>query len=285
MSFITTADSTKIFYQDVGEGEPVVLIHGWPVNADMWENQTMALLERGFRVISYDRRGFGRSDKPAEGYDYDTFASDLNQLLIQLNLRGVTLVGFSMGGGEIVRYVSRFGSERVVKAAFISSVVPYLLQTDTNPDGVPIKAFDGMIAGLRDDRPKFLSDFGKTFFGVGLLSSPVSAETLQWISTLALQASLKATIDCVRAFSETDFRAELRSWTIPTLIVHGTGDKTVPIKPTAEAAAKLIPSATMVRYDGAPHGLFITHKDDLNRDLVAFMEDALVGELPESRSA
>jgi non-heme chloroperoxidase len=285
MSFITAADSTKIFFQDAGEGEPVVLIHGWPVNADMWENQSLALVERGYRVISYDRRGFGRSDKPAKGYDYDTFASDLDQLISQLKLEGVSLVGFSMGGGEVARYLAKFGSARVAKVAFISSVVPYLLQAHDNPDGVPIKAFDDMITGLRDDRPKFLTDFAKLFFGVGMLSSPVSQETLQWISNLAMQASLKATLDCVRAFSETDFRADLRFCKVPTLIVHGTGDKTVPIKPTAEAAAKLIPHAKLIRYEGAPHGLFITHKDELNRDLVAFLKHPLVGEVSESRTA
>lgn len=271
MAFVTTKDDAKIFYSDLGSGDPVVLIHGWPLNSQMWEYQTPMLLDKGFRVIAYDRRGFGQSSKPASGYNYDTFADDLNSLMTELDLKNVRLVGFSMGGGEIARYLSEYGAERVAKTVLISSVVPYLIQAKDNPDGVPEKAFAEMVHGLKNDRPAFLASFGKTFFGQGVVKHAVSDEMLQWASSLAYQASPIATIDCVGAFGLTDFRNDLQAFTMPTLIIHGTADKTVPPAPSADQAAKGIPQAQNLRYDGAPHGLFVTHKDKLNADLAAFL--------------
>jgi len=285
MSFFTTMDANEIYYSDAGRGDPVVLIHGWPLNADMWEYQTLALLEQGFRVISYDRRGFGRSSKPSAGYNYDVFAADLNQLIEHLDLNRVALVGFSMGGGEIARYLAQYDSSRIARVMLISSVVPYLFQTHDNPEGVSPEVFDDMIVALREDRPAFLANFARLFFGVGLLSSPVSEETLAWTSSLALQASLKATVDCVRAFSQTDFRSDVRAIQVPTLIVHGTSDKVVPISATSEAVLRQVPHATLKRYDGAPHGLYITNKDELNRDLLEFLGQEGAWKARESRSA
>lgn len=264
--------AVKLFYQDVGHGQPVVLIHGWPVSHAMWEHQMLELPAHGLRVIAYDRRGFGNSSKPWEGYDYDTFADDLKALLDQLDLQDVVLVGFSMGGGEVARYMARHGGARVKKVAFISAVTPFMRKTADNPDGVDDSVFEQMIAGLKKDRPDFLTTFGKHFFNVGMLRHPVTDATLEWTRGLALPASPKATIDCVRAFSGTDFREDLKSIGVPVLIVHGDADQTVPIKASGALTAKALPGAQYKVYEGAPHGLYITHKDNLNRDLVSFIK-------------
>ncbi len=270
MPSIETADKTPIFYNDWGTGRAVVLIHGWPLNADMWEYQATHLVRSGFRVIAYDRRGFGRSGQPWNGYDYDTFADDLHALVTKLNLTDIALVGFSMGGGDVARYVGRHGGG-VTRAALISAVTPFLLKTPENPDGVDRATFDQMVDGLKQDRPHFLANFGKKFFGAGMLNFAVSTEILQWAAQLALQASAHATIECVRAFSETDFRPDLPAFKMPTLIVHGTGDETVPASVSAERTARAIPGATMKLYEGEPHALVFTAKDRLNADLVAFL--------------
>ena len=271
MPMLTMQDQTKIFYNDLGEGQPIVLIHGWPLSADMWEYQIPHLLDRGFRVISYDRRGFGRSGKPLVGYDYDTLADDLNTLINDLELEEVILVGFSMGGGEVARYLSLYGSQKVAKAILISSVVPYMLKDDSNPDGVDMKVFEQMMVGLRADRPHFLADFAKKFYGVSLLTKPVSEEILQWTAFHAYHASAIATIECVKAFGMTDFRADLQSMTVPTLVIHGTADSIVPMRCSADVVAQQVKGAQFLDYDGAPHGLFMTHQDQLNRDLVEFL--------------
>ncbi len=271
MPFIETQDGTHIHYNDWGTGQPVVLIHGWPLDADMWEYQSVHLASHGFRVITYDRRGFGRSAQPWTGYDYDTLAGDLNTLLEKLDLSGVTLVGFSMGGGEVARYVGRHGTTRIARAVLVSAVTPYLLKDPTNEDGVDRSVFDGIVDGLKKDRPGFLSTFGKAFFGAGLLNFSVSSEILQWSLNRAMLASPKATLDCVRAFSETNFRADLRALTVPTLIIHGDADATVPLAVSGQKAAALLPHATLKIYEGAPHGLFYTERDRLNADLLAFL--------------
>ena len=265
-----TAGAPDLAYQDLGRGPAVVLIHGWPLSQEMWEYQTVALVQAGLRVVTYDRRGFGRSGKPWQGYDYDVFADDLKAVLDALDLQGVTLVGFSMGGGEVARYMSRHGGARVARAALVGAVTPYLLKTEDNPDGIERSVFDGMVEGLAADRPGFLAEFGKAFYGVGPLSHPVSAAWLDWTQRLALAASPFATLACVRAFSETDFRADLLALRVPTLIVHGGADATVPPKASAERTAAALPDATYKRYDGAPHGLFATHRERLNGDLIAF---------------
>ncbi len=218
MPEIQARDGTPLYYKDWGAGPPVVLIHGWPLDADMWEYQAVPLASQGLRVIAYDRRGFGRSGQPWTGYDYDTLADDLASVMDALDLHGATLVGFSMGGGEVARYLSRHGTGRVAKAALVSAVTPYLLKTADNPDGVDQSVFDQMIEGLQKDRPHFLANFGKQFYGAGLLNFTVTAEILQWSLMMALLASPKATLDCVHAFSATDFRPDMAAFTVPTLL-------------------------------------------------------------------
>lgn len=277
MNFIKAGTDTsnqpiELAYQDWGAGRPVVLIHGWPVSHEMWEYQSLALAKHGLRTIAYTRRGFGNSSKPWSGYNYDTLADDLKAVLDGLDLKDVTLVGFSMGGGEVARYMSRHRGERVSKVVFISAVTPFLLKTADNPGGVDQSVFTGMIEGIEKDRAGFMEDFGKKFFGVGLLTNPVSAGVLNWTQTLAMKGSLKATLDCARSFAETDFRADLAAIKVPALIIHGDADQTVPITASGEQTARLLPHAQFLKYEGAPHGLFITEKDKLNRDLLAFIK-------------
>ena len=271
MAYVETKDGISLHVKDNGKGRPVVLIHGWPLSGDMFEYQTVALLEAGYRVITYDRRGFGQSGHPADNYDYDTFADDLAAVLDKLDIQGANLVGFSMGGGEVARYLSRHGASRIAKVALISSVVPYLLKDGSNPGGVDQSVFDDMKTQIRKDRFAFLQTFGKQFYGVGVVSKPVSQALLDWTFILAVMASPLATIRCVDAFGKTDFRKDLPSFTIPTLIVHGTSDKTVPIDAAGRAAAKGIPGAKLVEYDGEPHGLLATVPDRLNADLIEFI--------------
>ena len=271
MPTLKTGDGASLFYNDWASGTPVVLIHGWPLNADMWEYQAPVLAERGHRVVIYDRRGFGRSDQPWSGYDYDILADDLAALMDHLDLRGAVLVGFSMGGGEVARYLSRHGAGRVSKAVLVSCVTPMLLKTADHPDGVDRSVFDQMVDGLKQDRPTFLATFGKKFYGAGLLNFTVTDGILEWTRGLALQASPKATMDCVRAFSETDFRPDMQAFTVPTLVIHGDADSTVPPDVTGRVAAEMIPGATLMMYPGAPHGLFFTEKDRLAADLTAFI--------------
>jgi non-heme chloroperoxidase len=271
MAYAEARDGTKLHVKDMGTGEPVLLIHGWPLTGDMFEYQTLALIEAGYRVITYDRRGFGQSGHPAGPYNYDVFADDLATVIEHCGLDRVSLVGFSMGGGEIARYVSRHGATRIARAALIASVAGYLLKTDDNPDGVDRSVFEDMKAQIRKDRFKFLKSFAETFYGVGYVSSPVSKELLDWSFILGVMASPKATIDCVDAFGTTDFRPDLAALTVPTLVIHGTGDKTVPIDATARTVARMVPQARLVEYDGEPHGLFATAPDRLNADLLAFL--------------
>lgn len=282
MKFIKSKDAksgeeVKLNYFDYGHGKPVVLIHGWPLCKEQWEYQLDALVGAGLRVIGYDRRGFGKSDMPWSGYDYDTLTDDLKAVLDELDLEDVTLVGFSMGGGEVARYFSRYGGKRVSKVVLISSIVPFLAQTDNNPDGVPQDKLQEMGAQVKEDRIGFLDTFGKQFFGVNLVSHPVSTPLLDYYRTLASLASPKATMDCMKAFAYTDFRTDATTINVPTLIIHGDADKTVPIETSSQHAAKLILNNQYLVYAGAPHGLFYTERERLNKDLISFISHTAVG--------
>jgi pimeloyl-ACP methyl ester carboxylesterase len=267
-------EDIKLHYTDQGQGTPVVLIHGWPQNHEAWTYQLGELPKHGLRVIAYTRRGFGNSSKPFEGYDYDTLADDLKAVLDTLNLQNVTLVGFSMGGGEVARYMSRHGGARVAKVAFVAAVTPFLLQTDDNPDGVPQAVFDEIQANIAKDRFDFLQAFTKQFYNVGVLSKPVSQAVLDWSFGMSSLGSHQATVGCANAFATTDFRSDLATINVPTLVIHGADDQTVPIKNSGARMTQHVKQATYIVYDGAPHGLFITDKDRLNRDLLEFVTGA-----------
>jgi len=286
MNFINTGETPtgqpiQLFYEEWGQGQPVVLIHGWPLSHEMWEYQITDLVQAGCRVIAYDRRGFGRSSKPWDGYDYDTLADDLSTLLDHLDLENTVVVGFSMGGGEIARYFSRHGNvrvrefRRVAKVVLLSSVTPLLLKTENNPQGVDQSVFENIIENLKNDRTDFLDTFLKQFFGVTLINKPVSTPFMEYYRTLSAVASPHATIECVRSFSQTDFTNDLKNINVPTLIIHGLADKVVPPEPTVEQAALLVPENRVIRYDGAPHGLFYTDKERLNKDLVSFIRETV----------
>ena len=280
MSFVKTTDKrtgeeVKIYYEDCGQGQPVVLIHGWPSSHEMWEPQALELPKHGIRCISYDRRGFGKSSRTWDGYDYDSLTDDLKAVLDHLDLQDVVLVGFSMGGGEVVRYFSRYGGARVKKAVLVSAVVPSMLKTDANPGGVPLEMFEKMKQQITDDRITFLDGFGKDFFGVNLINHPVSQPYLEYFRMLAAVASPKATLDCLDSFAYTDFTSEMAAVNVPTLIIHGDADKTVPITTGGERSSQMIPNSQYLVYEGAPHGLFITEKDRLTQDLLSFIGGAL----------
>lgn len=271
MTYITSKDGTKLYVKDWGEGRPVILLHGWPLSADSWDDQAVALVEAGFRVISYDRRGFGRSEQPWDGYDYDTLTDDLASVIEETGAVDATLVGFSMGGGEVARYMSRYAGKNVSQAVLISSVVPYMLKTGDNPNGVDQSAFEQMAEGMKKDRGSFFTSFFKDFYGVGWVSQPVSDEVIEWSRSVAMQASLKATLACANSFATTDFRPDLASFNLPTLIIHGTSDKTVPIDATGRPAAIGIANSELIEYEGSPHGLLATDKDRVTADLLAFV--------------
>jgi non-heme chloroperoxidase len=260
-----------LYFEDQGEGPVVVLIHGWPLNGASWEKQTAALLAAGYRVISYDRRGFGQSDKPATGYDYDTMASDLDTLLTELDLSDVILAGFSMGGGEIARYFGNHGSERVSKAVFISSVAPCLLKTDDNPEGVDRSVFTGIEDAIKADRPAFLQEFLKNFYNFDTLGGKsISQAVIDANWAVAVQASPKGTLDCVGAWLE-DFREDVAAIDVPTLIIHGTEDNIVPIDASGRRMPALIEGASIVEIEGGPHGILWTHADAVNAALLDFI--------------
>jgi len=270
MSTIKTQDGTQIYYKDWGTGKPVLFSHGWPLDSDMWDSQLNFLAERGYRVVAFDRRGFGRSDQPWQGNDYDTFASDINDLINELDLQDVTLIGFSMGGGDVARYIGRYGSERVAALGLLGAVTPIFGKTADHPQGVDKSVFDGIKAGLLKDRAQFISDFATPFYGLNAGQS-VSEGVLTQTLNIALLASLKSTLDCVTAFSETDFRPDIAKVDVPTLIIHGSNDQVVPFEATGKLAAESIKNAELKVYDNAPHGFVVTHQDQLNADLLAFL--------------
>ena len=271
MSTFKAQDGTQIYYKDWGTGKPVLFSHGWPLDADMWDSQMNFLAERGYRVIAFDRRGFGRSDQPWTGYDYDTFASDINDLITSLDLQDVTLVGFSMGGGDVARYIGRYGSARVAGLVLLGAVTPLFGKTDDHPAGVDLSVFAGIRDGLRKDRAQFISDFAAPFYGTNA-GQTVSEGVLTQTLNIALLASLKGTIDCVTAFSETDFRPDMAKIDVPALVIHGSNDQIVPFEATGKLAAEMISGSQLKVYDNAPHGFAVTHQDQLNEDLLAFLQ-------------
>lgn len=272
MTFITTSDNNQIYLKDWGQGSLVVLIHGWPLSADSWDDIAMALADAGHRVIAYDRRGFGRSSQPWSGYDYDTLTDDLATVLDYAAQDHAAIVGFSMGGGEVARYMSRHAGKGISKAVLVSSILPFRVQTEDNPTGTPQEKFDATDAAIRKDRAHFLQEFFNKFFGVTEQSQAVSKELLEWARGIAMQASVKATLECLHSFSRTDFRQDLAAFKVPTLIIHGTKDLTVPIESSSRLAAAGIPHASFLEYEGAAHGLFATEKERLTRDLVKFLQ-------------
>ena len=261
----------EIYYEDHGSGQPVVLIHGYPLDSSSWEKQTAVLLEAGKRVITYDRRGFGKSDRPTSGHDYDTYAADLSGLVSALDLRNAVLVGFSMGTGEVVRYISRYGSHRLAKAVFIGAILPFMLQTDANPSGVPQEAVDGMLDAIKADRYAFLTGFLQNFYSADEnLGTRISEEALRYSWQLATSMSPYTSI-WAPATWYTDFRADVDKIDVPTLIMHGTGDQNVPIDLTSRVLAEMLPSATYIEIEGAPHGMLWTHGEEINKALLEFL--------------
>jgi non-heme chloroperoxidase len=272
MAHIETRDGTRLFCKELGQGRPVVLIHGWPLSADSWDPVMIKLAENGYRAIAYDRRGFGRSDHAKSGYDYDTFADDLADVMKATGAESdVALVGFSMGGGEIARYMSRHGGAGVSQAVLVSSIVPYMLKTDDNPDGVSQETFDQMAEGMKQDFRKFFTGFFQDFYGDGWVTQKVSDEEKHWAWNTAMHASQYAALQSANAFATTDFRPDLASLIVPTLVIHGTSDRTVPIDATGRQVAEKLPNAELIEYAGEPHGLFATQTQRLADDIVAFL--------------
>ncbi|ROQ38709.1 pimeloyl-ACP methyl ester carboxylesterase [Frondihabitans sp. PhB188] len=271
-----SAPDVELHYDDFGTGSPVVLVHGWPLSGRSWEGQVPALVEAGHRVITYDRRGFGQSSQPWDGYDYDTFAADLKALLDHLDLTGVTLIGFSMGGGELARYVAQYGTERIAKLVFASAVPPYLYKASDNPEG---GVDDDLAAWFHDgivgDRPKFLREFITMFFTAGkpsLINRPlVSDEQAAYNLAIAELASPKGTLDCTVAFATTDFRDDLTKIDVPTLVIHGDSDSIVPFEVSGKRTHEAVANSELVLIEGAPHGVTVTHKDEWNQHVLAFL--------------
>jgi non-heme chloroperoxidase len=271
MSKITTHDGTEIYYKDWGSGQPLVFSHGWPLSADAWEDQMVFLGNQGYRCIAHDRRGHGRSSQPWNGNDMDTYADDLAALVEALNLTKAVHVGHSTGGGEVVRYIARHGSKRVAKAVLIGAVPPIMLKTASNPAGLPMEVFDQIRANVVADRSQFFQDVSEPFYGANRPGSKVSQGLRDSFWSQGMQAGFKAVIDCIKAFSETDFTEDLKKIDVPTLILHGDDDQMVPIAASAMLSSKMIESAQLKIYKGGSHGICSTHKNEVNADLLAFI--------------
>jgi len=271
VNIITSKDGTPIYFKDWGRGPVVTFSHGWPLNADAWDGQMLFLAQRGFRVIAHDRRGHGRSGQASSNNDMNGYADDLATVIETLDLKNVTLVGHSTGGGEVARYIGRHGTKRVSKAVLIGAVPPLLLKTAANPEGIPLEVFDGLRAALARDRAQFYKEFAIQFYGANRAGAKVSQGTLDQFWLWSMQAGLKNAYDCIKAFSETDFTEDLEKIDVPTLVLHGEDDQIVPVHDTARKSSRLIRGAKAIYYPGAPHGLTVTHQDQLNEDLLAFL--------------
>ncbi|ERJ40076.1 alpha/beta hydrolase [Burkholderia cepacia] len=272
MSTITTQDGTQIFYKDWGAGRPVVFSHGWPLNADAWDAQMLFLLQHGYRVIAHDRRGHGRSDQPSQGNDMDTYADDLAALLDALDLREATLVGHSTGGGEVAHYIGRHGTNRVAKAVLIGAVPPIMLKTDANPGGLPLDAFDGIRKGVADNRSQFYKDLAIPFFGFNRADAQVSQGTIDAFWAQGMTGGIHGQYQCIREFSEVDYTEDLKKIDVPTLILHGDDDQIVPIEDSGRLSAGIVKNATLKVYAGGSHGMCVVNADQVNADLLAFLQ-------------
>ncbi|HEX6537158.1 MAG TPA: alpha/beta hydrolase [Gemmatimonadaceae bacterium] len=274
MGTITTRDGTQIYYKDWGQGPAVAFSHGWPLNADAWDGQMLFLVQNGFRTVAHDRRGHGRSSQPSSGNDMDTYADDLAAVIEALDLHDVTLVGHSTGGGEVARYIGRHGTSRVAKAVLIAAVPPLMLKTKSNPEGLPMELFDGLRSGLFNDRAQFYRDFAHQFYGANRTGSKVSQGLLDQFWSWSMQAGLLNAYECIKAFSETDFTEDLKQFDVPTLVLHGEDDQIVPVKDSAMKSARLVKGAKDVYYPGAPHGITATHQDQINAELLRFIQSS-----------
>ena len=274
MSFFETNDHTSLYYRDWGRGTPVVFVSAWALSGAMWEYQMVPLSDQGLRCIAYDRRGHGRSDDPGSGYEYDTLADDLATLLAQLDLKGVTLVGNSIGCCEIVRYLSRHGTDRIARVVLTSTRTPFLLRTEDNPAGVPKSFFDQAISALMTDRPQYMDNGAIKYFGLGSTwpgAEVLSSAMVQWMVQLILESSPKAILEIMRTTNETDFRPDMPACTVPTLVIHGDKDQGAPLELCGRRTAQAIPNGQLRVYEGAAHGLFLTHRDRLTSDLLDFI--------------
>jgi non-heme chloroperoxidase len=280
MTYLTLRDGTQLYYKDWGTGQPVVFSHGWPLDADAWEDQMLFLAAKGYRCIAHDRRGNGRSSQPWDGNDMDHFADDLAELVRQLDLRDAIHVGHSTGGGEVARYIGRHGTERVAKAVLISSVPPLMLKTPANPGGLPIEVFDQIRASIQADRSQYWKDLSAPFYGANREGSKVSQGLRDSFWMQGMLAGIKACYDCVKAFSETDQNEDLKKMNVPTLFIHGDDDQIVPIADSSMLSVKLVPNGRLEIYKGAPHGLCSTMKDRVNADLLAFFSAPVPSKTP-----
>jgi non-heme chloroperoxidase len=272
LNTLKTKDGTEIYYKDWGSGRPITFSHGWPLNADAWDEQMFFLASHGYRCIAHDRRGHGRSSQPYSGNNLDTYADDLAELLEALDIRGAIMIGHSTGGGEVTRYIGRYGTARVSKAVLVSAIPPLMLKTAANPGGLPIGAFDDIRAGMLRDRSQFYRDLAEPFYGGNRPGSNVSQGIRDAFWSACMQAGFKGAYDCVKAFSETDLNEDLKRIDVPTLVIHGDDDQIVPIADSALLSSKIIKKAILKVYPGAPHGLMATHRDQFHNDLLAFIQ-------------